>query len=159
VGDPRLTVTTTRAEVGGRRRWMSVLALAPLEELEARWAALTDRPRYELLRRPEVGLVMVRGRAGGTGARFNLGEMTVTRCTVQLADGTLGHAWIGGRDPRHAELASLFDALLQDPARTAALTGSLVEPLARAHEARRQAARVRAAASRVEFFTMVRGDD
>lgn len=159
VGDPRLTVTTTRTEVAARRRWMSVLAVAPLEALEARWAALEDRPRYEMLRRPEVGLVMVRGRAGGTGARFNLGEMTVTRCTVQLADGTLGHAWIGGRDHRHAELAAVFDALLQDPARTVVLTASLVEPLAGAREARRQAAQARAAASRVEFFTMVRGDD
>jgi alpha-D-ribose 1-methylphosphonate 5-triphosphate synthase subunit PhnG len=146
-------------EVTQRRRWMSALALASTEELEARWATLPERPRYTLLRRPEVGLVMVRARTGGTGARFNLGEMTVTRCTVQLEDGTLGHAWIGGRDHRHAELAAVFDALLQDPARTAALSESVVEPLARAHEARRRAAVARAAASRVEFFTMVRGDD
>jgi alpha-D-ribose 1-methylphosphonate 5-triphosphate synthase subunit PhnG len=146
-------------EVAPRRRWMSVLALASTEELEARWAALSEPPRYALLRRPEVGLVMVRARAGGTGTRFNLGEMTVTRCTVQLEDGTLGHAWIGGRDRRHAELAAIFDAMLQDPARAASLSGSIVEPLARARDARRRAAVARAAASRVEFFTMVRGDE
>jgi alpha-D-ribose 1-methylphosphonate 5-triphosphate synthase subunit PhnG len=138
---------------------MSVLALAATDELQARWAELGEPPRYTLLRRPEVGLVMVRGRAGGTGSRFNLGEMTVTRCTVQLEDGTLGHAWVGGRDARHAELAAALDALLQDPARTAALTAAVVEPLARAQADRRRAAAARASASRVEFFTMVRGED
>jgi alpha-D-ribose 1-methylphosphonate 5-triphosphate synthase subunit PhnG len=138
---------------------MSVLALATTAELEGCWAALGQTPRYTWLRRPETGLVMVRGRAGGTGARFNLGEMTVTRCTVQLDDGTLGHAWVGGRDPRHAELVAVLDALLQDVTRTAALTEVVVEPLARAQAARRAAARTRAAASRVEFFTMVRGED
>jgi alpha-D-ribose 1-methylphosphonate 5-triphosphate synthase subunit PhnG len=138
---------------------MSVLALAATDELQARWAELGEPPRYTLLRRPEVGLVMVRGRAGGTGSRFNLGEMTVTRCTVQLEDGTLGHAWVGGRDARHAELAAALDALLQDPARTTALTAAVVEPLARAQADRRRAAAARASASRVEFFTMVRGED
>jgi alpha-D-ribose 1-methylphosphonate 5-triphosphate synthase subunit PhnG len=142
-----------------RRRWMSVLALAPTDALEACWAAVSGSPPYRLLRRPEVGLVMVRARAGGTGVRFNLGEMTVTRCTVQLEGGTLGHAWIGGRDPRHAELAAVFDALLQEPAWRRALIESVVEPLARAGEERRQAAAARAASSRVEFFTMVRGED
>jgi len=146
-------------EVAPRRRWMSVLALASTEELEAHWSALSEPPRYALRRRPEVGLVMVRGRAGGTGARFNLGEMTVTRCTVQLEDGTLGHAWIGGRDRRHAELAAIFDAMLQDPACAAALSEAIVEPLARAREARRRASVARAATTRVEFFTMVRGDE
>jgi alpha-D-ribose 1-methylphosphonate 5-triphosphate synthase subunit PhnG len=146
-------------EVAPRRRWMSVLALASTQELEAHWAALSEPPRYTLLRQPEMGLVMVRARAGGTGARFNLGEMTITRCTVQLEDGTLGHAWIGGRDGRHAELAAIFDALLQDPGRAAALSESIVEPLARARDASRRASVARAAASRVEFFTMVRGDE
>jgi alpha-D-ribose 1-methylphosphonate 5-triphosphate synthase subunit PhnG len=138
---------------------MSVLALASTSELEASWGALPDAPAYRVLRRPEVGLVMVRGRAGGTGVRFNLGEMTVTRCTVQLADGTLGHAWVGGGDRRHAELAAVFDALLQDASRTAALAESVIAPLARAREERRNAALARVAASRVEFFTMVRGED
>jgi alpha-D-ribose 1-methylphosphonate 5-triphosphate synthase subunit PhnG len=137
---------------------MSVLALALPAELDACWAALRPPP-YRLLRGPEVGLVMVRARAGGTGIRFNLGEMTVVRCTVQLADGTLGHAWIGGRDGRHAERSAVLDALLQDPMHTGALTVSVIEPLDRAGEARRRTAAARAATSRVEFFTMVRGED
>lgn len=146
-------------DIAARRRWMSVLALAAVDELEACWAELGHRPRYALLRRPEVGLVMVRGRAGGTGTRFNVGEMTVTRCSVQVEDGALGHAWVAGRAPRHAELAAVFDALCQDVGRTATLHDAVVEPLARAQEARRAAARERAAGSRVEFFTMVRGED
>src|SRR5712692_2400295 len=93
-------------EIGARRRWMSILAQAGSDEIEAAWNALSDRPGYRVLRGPEVGLVMVRGRAGGTGVRFNLGEVTVTRCTVALDDDTIGHAYIRGRDARHAELAA-----------------------------------------------------
>jgi alpha-D-ribose 1-methylphosphonate 5-triphosphate synthase subunit PhnG len=102
---------------------------------------------------------MVRGRAGGTGPRFNLGEMTVTRCSVTLEDGAVGHAYVRGRDPRHAELAALFDALLQDDARRGGLERAVVEPLARARAARRRAAVEHVAPSRVEFFTMVRGEE
>jgi alpha-D-ribose 1-methylphosphonate 5-triphosphate synthase subunit PhnG len=138
---------------------MSVLALASTAELEDAWRALSAPPAYHRVREPEVGLVMVRARAGGTGMRFNLGEMTVTRCTVQLEDGTVGHAWVGGRDRRHAELAAVFDALLQRPGGDPAADGALVARLARTQEARRQAAVDRAAASRVEFFTMVRGEE
>jgi alpha-D-ribose 1-methylphosphonate 5-triphosphate synthase subunit PhnG len=147
-----------RDDTSARQRWMSVLALASRDELERGWSELAVRPVYRRLRGPEVGLVMVRARAGGTGTRFNLGEMTVTRCSVELPDGTAGHAYAGGRDRRHAELAAVFDALLQGEG-SAPLMGTLVEPLARAQAARREAAAARAAASRVEFFTMVRGED
>ena len=142
-----------------RPRWMSVLALASTGELERCWADLQARPGYRRVRGPEIGLVMVRARAGGTGTRFNLGEMTVTRCTVELEDGTTGHAYAGGRDGRHAELSAVFDALLQRPATAELLQRTIVEPLARDQQARRLAATARAAASRVEFFTMVRGED
>jgi len=143
---------------GARQHWMSVLALASRDELERGWSNLSARPTYRRLRGPEVGLVMVRARAGGTGTRFNLGEMTVTRCSVELEDGTTGHAYAGGRDRRHAELSAVFDALLQSDD-GGDLQRTLVEPLAHAQQARRQAAAARAAASRVEFFTMVRGED
>jgi alpha-D-ribose 1-methylphosphonate 5-triphosphate synthase subunit PhnG len=142
-----------------RRRWMSVLALATPDEVEGAWRQLEHRPAYVCLRGPEVGLVMVRARAGGTGLRFNVGETTVTRCSVQTAGGTLGHAWVHGRQPRHAELAAALDAMLQDPAQHPALQRTLIEPLARARDERRRAVRERAAETRVEFFTMVRGDD
>jgi alpha-D-ribose 1-methylphosphonate 5-triphosphate synthase subunit PhnG len=143
-----------------RRRWMAALALAPRGELEAAWQHLGPHPpSYRRLRGPEVGLVMVRGRAGGTGMRFNVGETPVARCSVQLEGGAVGHAWVRGRDRRHAELAAVFDALLQDSARQEAVMAGVVEPLERACEARRAGARERAARTRVEFFTMVRGED
>jgi alpha-D-ribose 1-methylphosphonate 5-triphosphate synthase subunit PhnG len=102
---------------------------------------------------------MVQGRAGGTGTRFNLGEMTVTRCTVELDDGRLGHAYVGGRNGRHAERAAALDAMLQDPSRRPGLEGGVIAPLRARQEAQRAAATARAAATRVEFFTMVRGEE
>jgi alpha-D-ribose 1-methylphosphonate 5-triphosphate synthase subunit PhnG len=138
---------------------MSVLALARLDELEARWQALGAAPSFTVLRRPEVGLVMVRGRAGGTGLRFNIGECAVIRCSVQLADGTLGHAWVSGRCPRHAELAAVLDALLQDARWHRTIESEVIGPLEASRESRRRAADARAAQTRVDFFTMVRGVD
>jgi alpha-D-ribose 1-methylphosphonate 5-triphosphate synthase subunit PhnG len=146
-------------EVDRRRRWMSVLATAAPDSLEAFRERLDPRPAYDFLRGPETGLVMVRGRAGGTGMRFNLGEIPVTRCSVRLDDGTVGHAYVGGRDARHAELAALFDALLQNDGRRADIEARLIEPLAAFRQARRQAAAARSAPTRVEFFTMVRGEE
>jgi len=138
---------------------MAVLAQASPEELERRWQEVPAQPPYRMLRPPETGLVMVRGRAGGTGMRFNVGEMTVTRCALELDGGAVGVAYVRGRDRRHAELAAMLDALLQDPARRDDLERTVVAPLAAAQTARRRAAAERVAPSRVEFFTMVRGDD
>lgn len=141
-----------------RARWMGVLARATASELEAAWSDLSEHPAYDFLRRPEIGLVMVRGRAGGTGNPFNFGEMTVTRCAVRLADGTTGHSYAAGRDTRKAELAAVFDALLQTDARLN-LENSLVSPLARRQADDRDLVSRKAAATKVEFFTMVRGDN
>jgi len=146
-------------ESGGRRRWMSVLAQASGAELERAWLALGERPAYRIVRKPEVGLVMVRGRAGGSGAAFNLGEMTVTRCTVDLASGIAGHAYVAGRDARHAELAAVFDALLQDPLHAAQLEEGVIAPLEAGQQERRRRVAGRSAPTRVEFFTLVRGGD
>jgi alpha-D-ribose 1-methylphosphonate 5-triphosphate synthase subunit PhnG len=137
-----------------RRRWMSILARADAAEIAARLDALPPAPPHRRLRGPETGLVMVRGRAGGDGSPFNLGEMTVTRCTVRLEDGTVGHGYVAGRDARQAELAALLDALLQDTARRPGLEAAVIAPLEAAQSARRAAQARRAAATRVEFFTM-----
>lgn len=143
-----------------RRSWMGVLARAAPGELESLWRDLGEAPEVRHLRRPETGLVMVRGRAGGDGRRFNLGEMTVTRCSVRIdgEGGAIGHGYVAGRDRRHAELAAVLDGLLQDPARRPELLRRVVAPLAERQAARRRAAEAKAAATRVEFFTMVRGD-
>lgn len=150
---------TMTTEVTPRQRWMSALAKAPLNTLENAWGALAPAPAFDHLRQPEIGLVMTRGRAGGSGQRFNLGEMTVTRAAVRLIDGTVGHAWVAGRDKRRAELAAVFDALMQHDAHHDRLEHSLIAPLVAAHQnARNQTAR-KAAATKVDFFTMVRGED
>jgi alpha-D-ribose 1-methylphosphonate 5-triphosphate synthase subunit PhnG len=98
---------------------------------------------------------MVRGRAGGDGAPFNLGEVTVSRCSVVLDGGAAGHALRAGRDRRAAELSAVLDAALQDPRLRPALHASVIAPLAAAQAAARQADAERAAATRVEFMTMV----
>jgi alpha-D-ribose 1-methylphosphonate 5-triphosphate synthase subunit PhnG len=152
-----------------RRAWMAVLARTPRADLEAALErALHDipRPAYDWLRPPEIGLAMVRGRIGGSGDPFNLGEATVTRATLRLrvtvdaaaAAPTVGVACHLGRDRRRAELAALADALLQMPTHHAALHRQVIEPLAAQQAAHRAERRQDAAATRVEFFTMVRGD-
>ncbi|WP_302479741.1 phosphonate C-P lyase system protein PhnG [Roseicella sp. DB1501] len=137
-----------------RRRWMGVLARASAAEIAARLDGLPPLPAHRRLRAPETGLVMLRGRQGGDGQPFNLGEMTVTRCSVTLPDGATGHAYVAGRDRRQAELAAVLDALLQDPARRPALLAAVIEPLAEAQAARAARQAARAAATRVQFFTM-----
>ena len=134
-----------------RQRWMAVLARADADELSERLGTL---PAYRVLRGPEAGLVMVRGRTGGGGAPFNLGEMTATRCTVRTEAGFVGHAYVAGRNERQAELAALADALLQDPLRQAALLAEMIEPLAATQQARRDTVAAKAAATRVQFFAM-----
>ncbi len=94
-------------------RWMAVLARAEPDALATALGNFADLPPWRVLRGPECGLVMVRGRAGGGGSAFNLGEMAVTRCTVRVAGGEVGHAYIAGRDRRRAELAAAVDALMQ----------------------------------------------
>lgn len=140
--------------IAERRRWMGILARATAAEIERHLADLPTPPPHRRLRGPEIGLVMVRGRAGGDGAAFNLGEMTVTRCAVRLEDGRVGHAYVAGRDGRQAELAALVDALLLDEAARPAIAAAVIEPLAAAQQARRMAEARRAAATRVQFFTM-----
>lgn len=140
-----------------RRRWMAVLARADEDDLESAWQGLPDRPGHVFVRQPESGMTMVRGRAGGTGAPFNLGEMTVTRCALRLDGGTMGVAYVKGRSHRHAELAALFDGLMQVPARHDEIARRVIAPLERAERERAEAARRRTAATRVDFFTMATG--
>ena len=140
--------------IASRQHWMAVLARAPAAAIEAALTRGGGLPEWTRVRGPETGLVMVRGRAGGSGPAFNLGEMTVTRCTVRTGSGLAGHAYIAGRDERRAELAAVADALLQDPARTGELRESLIRPLAEAQREQRLTRAEKAAATRVEFFAM-----
>ena len=146
----------TPAATERRQRWLSILAKAPAARLEALWSGIGQVPRYSLLRRPEIGLVMVKGRISGSGAPFAAGEMTVTRAAVRLEGGQVGIGYVGGRAPRQAELAAAVDALAQLPDWLPILDERIVAPLAAEADARHRAPAAKAAATKVDFFTVAR---
>ena len=142
-----------------RADWIALLARAPIDLLEST-QAYTARFNQHFLRQPETGLMMIQARAGGTGARFNLGEVTVTRCAIRVkglnAPETVGVAYVLGRSHRKAQLAAFCDALLQIPELFPALDASLLEPI-RQHLVVDEAARnAQAASTRVDFLTVAR---
>jgi alpha-D-ribose 1-methylphosphonate 5-triphosphate synthase subunit PhnG len=143
----------------GRRAAMAVLAQAPTHEIAVGLAAVGPAPAHDEVRPAETGLVMVRGRIGGDGAPFNLGEATVTRCAVQLATGEIGFGYVLGRDLDKARLAALADALWQSPAHRTAVERNLLAPLRARQQDHLARTREETAATKVEFFTLVRGDN
>lgn len=138
-----------------RQAWLSTLAKAAPADLLPLWEQVSA-PAATTLRPPETGMVMVRGRAGGSGDAFNLGEMTVTRCAVRIETGETGIGYVSGRDKRHAFAAAVLDAMMQSPALRPAAERLVVAPLQAAAKARSEAASRKAKATQVEFFTMVR---
>jgi len=135
-----------------------LLAKAPAKSLAWLWEATQLSPDFTWLRTPEIGAAMVRGRMGGTGAPFNLGEMTLTRCSVQLTTGEVGHGYVQGRDKEKARVAALIDALLQGPQAEAVETAVIMPLMAERDKVKTRRA-TKAAATKVDFFTMVRGED
>lgn len=142
-----------------RADWLGLMARARAEDFAAALSAFGPLPEHRLLRAPEIGMVMVRGRMGATGDPFNLGEMAVTRCSVVLAaTGVAGHGYIAGRRLWDARAIACFDALLQSDATHKAVAAQVLAPLAAA-EARRAAETAAAtAATRVQFSTLQRGE-
>lgn len=151
------------AQAQSRSSWMSTLAKAPLALLEERVATLGALPEYRFLRSPEIGLAMVRGRTEGAGQPFNLGEITLTRCVIQLslaaeAEPVSGFGYVAGRSQRHAELAAVCDALLQHPHWQAKVQTQVIEPLQGAAYAQRAAETAEVESTRVNFLTLLRGE-
>jgi len=136
---------------------MSTLAKTPATTLLAACEDIDLPTEFTELRAPEIGGVMVRGRMGASGDAFNLGEMTVTRCAVQLADGTIGHGYIQGRNVEHARHAALLDALMQTD-RKAEIARAVITPLQQRIETRHATLQAKADKTKVDFFTMVRGE-
>lgn len=145
-------------ETNRRKSWMSLLAKAPEGRIAALLDEATDRPAFTWLRAPEIGSTMVRARAGGTGAPFNLGEITVTRCALTLATGEVGHAYIKGRRKTCAEAAAIVDALMQTDC-SEMIRERVLDPLEREMTAAKSERAAKAAATKVEFFTVARGED
>ena len=140
-----------------RQGWMRILALASWRDLSACAKAYLDT-KHEILRTPETGLIMLRGRMGGTGTAFNMGEATVTRCAVRVAGESEGHAYVMGRNTDHALLAAICDGLLQQTSQKAEVMARVIDPLRQTIAAKRQSQALKAAATKVDFFTLVRGD-
>ncbi|MFG1478250.1 phosphonate C-P lyase system protein PhnG [Xanthobacter sp. V4C-4] len=145
-------------DTAARQALMGVLARATLKELQAAVERFEPLPKLRDLRPPEVGLVMVQGRAGGDGGAFNLGEATVTRAAVQVEGGATGLSYLLGRAPEKARAAALLDAFWQDPALRIAVDDAL-RPVRRRLAAEDAAVAGEAAATKVNFFTMTRGED
>ncbi len=149
---------TTEVAQDARKAWMSLLAKSQPKRLAELWQAYDADPDFTWLRPPEIGGVMLRGRMGGTGAPFNMGEMTVTRCALSLDNGAVGHGYVQGRDKAHAEIAAKVDALMQG-ARAETLEVAVLAPLRDEQNAARSERAAKAAATKVEFFTLARGED
>jgi alpha-D-ribose 1-methylphosphonate 5-triphosphate synthase subunit PhnG len=148
------------AATAARQALMRACADASEDELEAALTGLGELPSYRELRATETGLVMLRGRVGGNGPPFNVGEAVVTRAAVQLPSGTIGFSYLLGRSRRRAELAALVDALGQEGARyRERLETTLVAPVQARCARERADTRAETAATRVNFFTLVRGED
>jgi alpha-D-ribose 1-methylphosphonate 5-triphosphate synthase subunit PhnG len=143
---------------GARRAAMALLAQADATSIEHGLASVESDAEFSDLRAPETGLVMLRGRIGGTGSVFNAGEATVTRAAVQLSSGDIGFAYVLGRDAKKARLAAICDALWQTSSRDD-VERQVLAPLRQVREARLEHERARTAATKVDFFTLVRGED
>jgi alpha-D-ribose 1-methylphosphonate 5-triphosphate synthase subunit PhnG len=146
-----------------RHTWFKVLSKAAPKSLEAVWRQTGDTRPFQQLRAPETGLAMVRGRADGTGQAFNLGETTITRCVLTASDSAsgaqlMGVGYVVGRDKRHAELIARFDAVFQDSAMNDDERDRILAPLVKERRDSVRAANAKTAATKVDFFTMVRGE-
>jgi alpha-D-ribose 1-methylphosphonate 5-triphosphate synthase subunit PhnG len=148
---------TENAPQARRQAAMAVLANTSASAIAACLGAI-ELPDHEDLREPENGLVMIRGRIGGDGAPFNLGEATVSRAAVRLASGEVGFGYALGRERDKARMIALCDALVQSGRFAAVIETKVIEPLRAAMLARQNQKAAEAAATRVDFYTMVRGE-
>lgn len=140
-----------------RKSWLSILAKSPFSEIQTLWEKLELNLEWELIRKPEIGMVMVQGRTGGNGQAFNLGEMTVTRAAVRLKNGSAGLGYVQGRSKKQAELCAVIDATLQTPANHSKVVNNLITPLKDNLDGLKKHRSKKAANTKVDFFTLVRG--
>ncbi|MBT9372568.1 MULTISPECIES: phosphonate C-P lyase system protein PhnG [unclassified Rhizobium] len=152
---PRSAVPESAPIEAERKEWMGVLARAPIDLLRAAFDGCRERERARWLVEPEIGLLQLRAKAPVTGTPFHLGEATITRCVVDV-DGRRGYAVVLGRDPERAEIAAVFDALLQEPQLRACLAQELLQPAKVAIGERRRSKADAAQATAAHFFTAAR---
>ncbi|WP_321897320.1 phosphonate C-P lyase system protein PhnG [Burkholderia cepacia] len=151
------SVEVNMKKTTSRNAWMAVLAHSPVSELEQQWASM-PKPRFQWIRRPEHGAVMLRGCVGRTGMIFNLGEASVTRCTLQIETGEIGIAYVLGRGKRHAALAAVFDGLMQHEQRNGGdVFSSLIDRLQRRLDEQTRETTTQTFMSKVDFFMVGQG--
>ena len=154
------TPSHSHYSIAERQRWMATLAHSQPDDLNPLWDALhLNALEWKNIRPAETGLTQIQARTGGSGQRFFLGDATLTRAVIQLSSGTYGYSYQLGRDKSHAERCALIDALLQEREDNITLLENLINPLAALQQERHQQRAQEIAASRVDFFTLVRGDN
>jgi len=140
-----------------RKSWMSLLATSNKNDLLNLWEQKKINIRYEWLRTPEIGSIMAQGRMGVTGDKFNIGEVTITRCSLKLNCGTVGHSYVQGRSKKKAEISALCDALMQTEMSNE-INKSIIIPLEKIKKNNKDKILSKAEATKVDFFTLVRGE-
>lgn len=142
-----------------RQHIMRCCTLATDEELLEAVKKFPQHTEAVMVRKPETGLVMLRGRVGGDGAPFNVGEATVTRAVVRLPTGEAGYSYLLGRSHERARSAAILDAIGQDTERRKKLNDVFVTPVMERLQQDTAQKQHDTAATRVDFFTLVRGED
>ena len=144
-------------EIDKRKSWMSVLATSDKNNILSFWEKTKIKVNYQWLRAPEIGSIMAQGRMGVTGNRFNIGEVTITRCSLKLDCGTIGHSYVQGRSKKKAEISALCDALMQTKL-AEKINKKIIKPLEKIKIDKKNKILSKAEATKVDFFTLVRGD-
>ena len=140
-----------------RKSWMSLLATSSQSDLLNLWEQKKIRVNYIWLRTPEIGSIMAQGRMGVTGDKFNIGEVTITRCSLKLNCGTIGHSYVQGRSKKKAEISALCDALMQTKM-SKEINKNIIIPLEKIKKDNKRKILSKAEATKVDFFTLVRGE-
>lgn len=140
-----------------RKSWMSLLATSNQSDLLNLWEQKKIKVNYVWLRTPEIGSIMAQGRMGVTGDKFNIGEVTITRCSLKLNCGTIGHSYVQGRSKKKAEISALCDALMQTKM-SKEINKNIIIPLEKIKKDNKHKILSKAEATKVDFFTLVRGE-
>lgn len=153
-----MTTHTLSPKDQQRRAALDLLSKSTTEAIREKWEPLNLAPQYVILKQPEIGMVMVQSKAAGRSPEFNLGEMTVTRTVIQLESQEIGYGYTQGRDKSRAELIALIDACLQVSAHKTTIEAEVLAPLEEALNLRNAEHAQRVERTKVNFFTMVRGE-
>ena len=153
------TAINRSQDEGAAKRALALLARADGELLKQAWDTFNAKPMFRIIRGPEVGLVMIKGRIGGGGDAFNLGEATVCRASIEMEGGVIGHSYRLGTDKKAAELGAVFHALWQSEDLREEIETAILSPVERQARAQADQRAQETAATKVDFFTMVRGED